>query len=107
MGDFFVILVSAILVNNFVLARFLGLCPFMGVTKKVDTAVGMGASRQAFSVSLRIDSDKDGARADTVECEVAFGVGMRAKVTGLAVAETGASDVCLSNRVALHVHNST
>jgi electron transport complex protein RnfA len=44
MGDFFVILVSAILVNNFVLARFLGLCPFMGVTKKVDTAVGMGAA---------------------------------------------------------------
>jgi electron transport complex protein RnfA len=44
MGEFFVILVSAILVNNFVLARFLGLCPFMGVTKKVDTAVGMGAA---------------------------------------------------------------
>ncbi len=44
MGDFFVILVSAIFVNNFVLARFLGLCPFMGVTKKVDTAVGMGAA---------------------------------------------------------------
>jgi len=44
MGDLFVIVVSAILVNNFVLARFLGLCPFMGVTKKVDTAVGMGAA---------------------------------------------------------------
>lgn len=37
-----VILVSAILVNNFVLARFLGICPFLGVSKQVDTAIGMG-----------------------------------------------------------------
>jgi len=34
--------VSAILVKNFVLARFLGLCPFIGVSKKTDTALGMG-----------------------------------------------------------------
>lgn len=38
----FVILVSGILVNNFVLSRFLGLCPFIGVSKQVETAVGMG-----------------------------------------------------------------
>jgi len=38
----FVIIVSAILVNNFVLSRFLGICPFLGVSKKVDTALGMG-----------------------------------------------------------------
>jgi electron transport complex protein RnfA len=44
MTGFLIILVSSILVNNFVLARFLGLCPFMGVSKKIDTAVGMGAA---------------------------------------------------------------
>ncbi|MCR1899893.1 electron transport complex subunit RsxA [Irregularibacter muris] len=38
----FIILLSAILVNNFVLARFLGICPFLGVSKQVETAVGMG-----------------------------------------------------------------
>jgi electron transport complex protein RnfA len=42
MGEFFLILVSAILVNNFVLARFLGICPFLGVSKKTETALGMG-----------------------------------------------------------------
>lgn len=36
------ILLSSILVNNFVLSRFLGICPFLGVSKKVETAVGMG-----------------------------------------------------------------
>jgi len=41
-GEFFIILVSAILVNNFVLARFLGICPFLGVSKRTDTALGMG-----------------------------------------------------------------
>ncbi len=38
----FVILVSSILVNNFVLNRFLGICPFLGVSKQVETAFGMG-----------------------------------------------------------------
>lgn len=38
----FIILLSSILVNNFVMSRFLGICPFLGVSKKVDTAVGMG-----------------------------------------------------------------
>jgi electron transport complex protein RnfA len=42
MGEFLIILVSAILVNNFVLARFLGICPFLGVSKRTDTALGMG-----------------------------------------------------------------
>lgn len=36
------LLVSTILVNNFVLVKFLGLCPFMGVSKKLETATGMG-----------------------------------------------------------------
>ncbi|WP_432408905.1 electron transport complex subunit RsxA [Wukongibacter sp. M2B1] len=38
----FVILVSSILVNNFVLSKFLGICPFLGVSKQVETAMGMG-----------------------------------------------------------------
>ena len=36
------ILASTVFVNNFVLARFLGLCPFMGVSRSIDTAMGMG-----------------------------------------------------------------
>ena len=38
------IALGAVLVNNFVLSQFLGICPFMGVSKKIDTAVGMGAA---------------------------------------------------------------
>ena len=40
--DYVLILISTILVNNFVLVKFLGLCPFMGVSSKLETAVGMG-----------------------------------------------------------------
>ncbi len=39
-----VILLSSVLVNNYVLSRFLGICPFLGVSKKLDQAVGMGVS---------------------------------------------------------------
>jgi Na+-translocating ferredoxin:NAD+ oxidoreductase subunit A len=39
----FAILVSGILVQNFILSRFLGLCPFFGVSKRLDTVYGMGA----------------------------------------------------------------
>ena len=42
MKDYLLILVSTTLVNNFVLVKFLGLCPFMGVSKKLETALGMG-----------------------------------------------------------------
>ena len=42
MTDYALILVGTILVNNFVLAKFLGLCPFMGVSRKVETALGLG-----------------------------------------------------------------
>ena len=42
MNEYLLILVITILVNNFVLVKFLGLCPFMGVSKKMDTAIGMG-----------------------------------------------------------------
>lgn len=36
------VIISTVFVNNFVLARFLGLCPFMGVSRKIETATGMG-----------------------------------------------------------------
>ncbi|PIS37971.1 MAG: electron transport complex subunit RsxA [Nitrospirae bacterium CG08_land_8_20_14_0_20_52_24] len=42
MTDLLLLIISAVLVNNFVLARFLGICPFLGVSKKVETALGMG-----------------------------------------------------------------
>ena len=41
MAEYILILVSTVLVNNFVLVQFLGLCPFMGVSSKLDTAMGM------------------------------------------------------------------
>ena len=40
--ELFSIALGAILVNNFIFAQFLGICPFMGVSKKIDTAMGMG-----------------------------------------------------------------
>ena len=39
-----IILMSSVLVNNYVLSRFLGICPFLGVSKKLDQATGMGLS---------------------------------------------------------------
>lgn len=42
MADYLIIIISTVLVNNFVLVKFLGLCPFMGVSKKTDAALGMG-----------------------------------------------------------------
>lgn len=44
MKELILILISAALVNNVVLSRFLGLCPFLGVSKKVETSAGMGAA---------------------------------------------------------------
>ena len=41
MAEYALILVSTVLVNNFVLVKFLGLCPFMGVSRKLETATGM------------------------------------------------------------------
>lgn len=39
--EYFIIIISAIFVNNIVLAQFLGICPFLGVSKKISTAIGM------------------------------------------------------------------
>ncbi|HED19330.1 MAG TPA: electron transport complex subunit RsxA, partial [Gammaproteobacteria bacterium] len=51
MADYLMILLGTALVNNVVLVRFLGLCPFMGVSTKLDTALGMGLAT-AFVLSL-------------------------------------------------------
>ena len=45
------IFISAIFVNNIVLSQFLGICPFLGVSKKIDTAIGMGGAL-AFVLTL-------------------------------------------------------
>ena len=42
MNIYFVIIVGSVFVNNFVLSQFLGICPFLGVSKKTNTALGMG-----------------------------------------------------------------
>lgn len=44
MKSLLVILLSAIFVDNFVLSKFMGICPFLGVSKKLDSAAGMGAA---------------------------------------------------------------
>ena len=44
MIDTLVIIFGAILINNFVLSQFLGICPFLGVSNKISTALGMGAA---------------------------------------------------------------
>ena len=51
MKEYALILIGTILVNNFVLVKFLGLCPFMGVSRKVDTALGMGLAT-TFVITL-------------------------------------------------------
>nr|WP_314439814.1 electron transport complex subunit RsxA [uncultured Porphyromonas sp.] len=44
MTHYLLIFVAAVFVNNVVLSQFLGICPFLGVSKKIDTAAGMGAA---------------------------------------------------------------
>jgi len=49
--EYILIFISAIFVNNIVLSQFLGICPFLGVSQKVETAIGMGAA-VAFVMTL-------------------------------------------------------
>ena len=49
MSEIIVILVGTVLVNNFVLVRFLGLCPFMGVSRNLEAATGMSLAT-AFAI---------------------------------------------------------
>lgn len=51
LADYALLLISAVLVNNFVLVQFLGLCPFMGVSNKLETAIGM-SSATTFVLTL-------------------------------------------------------
>ncbi|MBK6511805.1 MAG: electron transport complex subunit RsxA [Haliea sp.] len=51
LADYSILLISAILVNNFVLVQFLGLCPFMGVSNKLESAMGM-AMATTFVLTL-------------------------------------------------------
>lgn len=51
LADYGLLLIGAILVNNFVLVQFLGLCPFMGVSSKLETAIGM-SSATTFVLTL-------------------------------------------------------
>ncbi|WP_372865700.1 electron transport complex subunit RsxA [Spongiibacter sp.] len=51
LADYTILLLGAILVNNFVLVQFLGLCPFMGVSGKLETAIGM-SSATTFVLTL-------------------------------------------------------
>jgi electron transport complex protein RnfA len=51
MAEYLLILVSTVLANNFVLVRFLGLCPFMGVSNKLEGAIGMSVAT-AFVLTL-------------------------------------------------------
>jgi len=56
MQEYVLLMVGAILVNNVILARFLGLCSFMGVTTRVDTAMGMGlATTFVITVSCMLN----------------------------------------------------
>jgi len=53
--DYFIILIAAVFVNNIVLAQFLGICPFLGVSNKVNTAIGMsGAVLFVMSISAMV-----------------------------------------------------
>lgn len=44
MSTVITIIIAAVLTNNFVLSKFYGCCPFLGVSKKLDSSIGMGAA---------------------------------------------------------------
>ena len=46
--EYILIFITAIFVNNIVLSQFLGICPFLGVSKKVETATGMGVFKLSY-----------------------------------------------------------
>jgi len=51
MAEYLLVLASAVFANNIVMVEILGLCPFMGVSKKLEAAIGMGAAT-AFALAL-------------------------------------------------------
>ena len=56
MKELLLILVASAIVNNVVLSQFLGLCPFLGVSKKIETAAGMGGAITVSYTHLPLDS---------------------------------------------------
>ena len=50
MGELMALLVTSVLVNNVILTQFLGMCPFMGVSKKKSSAIGMGVAVSSLSL---------------------------------------------------------
>ena len=44
MNELLLIVVSAVLINNFILTKFLGLCPFVGISSQIDASIGMGGA---------------------------------------------------------------
>ena len=83
--EYILIFITAIFVNNIVLSQFLGICPFLGVSKKVETAMGMGAA-VAFVLVLAtivtyiiqkfvLDAFRTGISADhcVYSCHCCFG----------------------------------
>ena len=67
--EYILIFITAIFVNNIVLSQFLGICPFLGVSKKVETAMGMGAAAYSYS---------DASFAPTIQMAVNFDRGSEA-----------------------------
>ena len=61
--EFLLIFISAIFVNNIVLSQFLGICPFLGVSKKIDTALGMGMAVATLKVPTRTTLPKQAKSA--------------------------------------------
>ena len=52
--EYILIFISAIFVNNIVLSQFLGICPFLGVSKKIDTSLGMSAAVASLAYRRRL-----------------------------------------------------
>ena len=64
--NLFTIFISAVLINNIILSKFLGMCPFLGVSKKSSSAIGMGGAVIFVEVRSRATGDF-GDAAETVD----------------------------------------
>ena len=75
---YFLIFISAIFVNNIVLSQFLGICPFLGVSKKISTALGMGLG---FSLALTLI----GAVRELLGTGCVFGLNLYSETYGMLI----------------------
>ena len=78
--EYILIFISAIFVNNIVLSQFLGICPFLGVSKKVETAMGMSAA-VAFVLTIAYHRHL----LDSEVCTGCFGLGYLQTITFILV----------------------